>query len=74
MQQISDTQNARNWLADSCHCAHIRTVMNRALDYCEATERAGLNPIHITADDLYEFLTDERVRDAFVKHFPQPSL
>ncbi len=74
MDQISDVQNARNWLKEACHCAHLRTVVSRALDYSEAVERAGLDPVNLTGQDLYEFLTDERVRAAFVRAFPQPSL
>jgi len=74
MSDISDIENARNWLNESCHCAHMRAVIGRAMEYSEAVERSGLNPIAIGGQDLYEFLTDERVRAAFVKHFPQPTL
>ena len=74
MPEVSDVENARNWLNEACHCAHLRTVIGRALEYSEALERSGLDPIAITGHDLYEFLTDDRVRGAFVKNFPQPSL
>ncbi len=70
----SDVENARNWLNEACHCAHMRTVISRALEYSDAIEQAGLNPIAITGHDLLEFLTDQRVRAAFVKSFPQPTL
>ena len=74
MCKISDVDNARNWLKTACHCAHLRTVIGRALEYSDAVENAGLSPEAIAGQDLYEFLTDERVRAAFVKHFPQPTL
>ncbi|HUU85209.1 MAG TPA: hypothetical protein VM243_17050 [Phycisphaerae bacterium] len=74
MEEVTDIQNARNWLNEACHCAHMRTVLRRALEYSEAVERAGLNCTTIAGQDLYDFLTDERVRAAFVKAFPQPSL
>ncbi|MHC4064943.1 MAG: hypothetical protein ACYSUI_10635 [Planctomycetota bacterium] len=74
MAEVTDIENSRNWLSKTCHCAHMRTVMGRSLDYADAVERAGLSTINITGEDLYEFLTDERVRAAFVKHFPQPTL
>lgn len=74
MDDVNDVQNARNWLKEHCHCAHLRTVIGRALDYSEAVENAGLNPIQTSGQDLYDFLTDERVRGAFVKSFPQPTL
>ena len=74
MAEITDVQNARNWLNEACHCAHMRTVIGRSLEYAEAVERAGLSTISVTGQDLYEFLTDERVRAAFVKSFPQPTL
>ena len=74
MAEVTDIENARNWLNEHCHCAHMRTVVRRSLEYAEAVERAGLNSISISGQDLYEFLTDERVRAAFVKAFPQPSL
>jgi len=74
MGGVSDSENARNWLNETCHCAHLRTVIGRALEYCQAVEKAGLNPVGVTGEDLYEFLTDERVRAAFVKSFPQPTL
>jgi hypothetical protein len=74
MSDINDVENARNWINETCHCAHMRAVIGRALEYSEAVERAGLNPIGVTGQDLHEFLTDERVRSAFVKSFPQPTL
>ena len=74
MADVTDIENARKWLNESCHCAHVRTVMRRALEYAEAVEQAGLNSLTISGQDLYEFLTDERVRAAFVKAFPQPTL
>jgi len=74
MTAVSDIENAQNWLTTNCHCAHVRTVIGRALEFSEAVERSGLSPAGLTGQDLYDFLTDARVRAAFVKHFPQPTL
>jgi hypothetical protein len=52
----------------------MRAVIRRALEYAEAVERAGLSSINTSGQDVYEFLTDERVRAAFVRAFPQPTL
>ncbi|MCP4246008.1 MAG: hypothetical protein GY778_03070 [bacterium] len=74
MPEVTDLQNARFLLKETGHSAHERTVLGRAIEYAEALERAGLNPVNINGEDLYEFLTDERVRTTFVNSFPQPSL
>jgi hypothetical protein len=74
MPEVTDIENASNWLNVHCHCAHLRTILRRSLEYAEAVERAGLYNTTVSGQDLYEFLTDDRVRAAFVKAFPQPTL
>lgn len=71
---IADVERAREWVREYCHRAETRHTLLTALDYAAAAERAGLPPDVFTGDDLFEFLTNDRTHDAFVRHFPQPTL
>lgn len=71
---ITDVERARDWVRQYCHRAETRHTLLAALDYAAAIERSGLAPDTFSGDDLFEFLTNDLTREAFVEHFPQPTL
>jgi hypothetical protein len=74
MISVEDLAKARAWLAGECHDAHLRTVLQRCIEYAEAVDRAGLCIDMVNGDDLHDFLADEAVTEAVPRHFTQATM
>ena len=72
--EMLDIERSRRWLEQNCHHGQIRHNILRAMDYLEAVERAGLNSVNTSGDELYEFLTDPSTTDARIRTFVEPTL
>lgn len=59
----NDIGTAREWVAKHAHETHVAHVLNRALDYAQAIESAGLCLEMTDGEDLFRFLTDDGVAE-----------
>lgn len=73
-QTQTDVEQAKLWLETHCNHGHVGHVLERALEYFEAIERAGLCTQATEGDDLYSFLSDPAVQDARGQSFVQATL
>lgn len=64
MRNMNDIEQAREWLLRHPHATHPRWVLERALEYAEAIERAGLCLNSVEGEDLYRFLTSAEAQAA----------
>jgi hypothetical protein len=69
-----DVERAREWLSEHCHHADVHHTLQRAIEYVEAVERAGLSLDGTAGDDLYAFLSDPNATGARARSFVQPTL
>jgi hypothetical protein len=65
-----EINEARRWLAENCHAAHVKHMLERGLDYYEAVVRAGLCT-DLTEGDVLSDAESARSRS---RHFLQPTL
>lgn len=64
MRNLDEVHQARQWLLGHSHATHPRWVIERALEYAEAIERAGLCLKSVEGEDLYKFLTSDDAQAA----------
>lgn len=64
MRNMGEIDQAREWLLRHPHATHPRWVLERALEYAEAVERAGLCLKSVEGEDLYRFLTAAEAQGA----------
>lgn len=74
MPTSQDIEMARIWLTENCHGTHVRHVLERALEYAAAVQRAGLCTDATEGEDLYRFLSDPRTAAARRDSFVEPTL
>jgi len=71
---MDEINESRRWLAENCHAAHVRHMLERGLDYYEAVVRAGLCTQLTEGDDLFAFLSDAESAISRSRHFLQATL
>ena len=74
LQSTTNVEQARFWVQTHCHHGETKRTLLGALAAAEAIEKAGIALDPAVGQDLSETFAEDAVRDALMRHFPQPTL